>query len=208
MKSVLANIKYIIYGVVIIVVIGLAFKVYRYINPIPVVTIVMPQDTSGTPITHETYRPQSIPLVEHPTKPKVKLPSNLREKDVDRIITVIKAPHDTTYIVFPKKGDPYVDRESGKVLNVTITEYLDPILSWDWYLKIGLSGNLGQVSPMISMAFLRVYGRVDLPVFGLDLHGINAGIDYAVFDPFNIGIVQHVNWDLSREIRLILSYNL
>jgi hypothetical protein len=192
-------------GVVFVIIIGL--RIYKSINEPSPTTIIMPKDTSGTPITHETYRPPSIPLVENPVKPKVKLPNNLREKDVDRVITVVKSPHDTVQIVFPKRGEPYVDRKGGEVLSVTITEYLDPILSFGWYVKIGLSGNSSQLSPMIGVSFLRIMGKVDVPVFGLDLDGIGLGLDYRLFEPISIGIMAHNRWQTQKSIRLTLCWN-
>ncbi len=200
-------IKYMAYGIVIILLVGAGIKFYKYINKPPVVTVVMPQDTTGIPITYETYRPQSIPIIEKPKKPKAQLPSNLREKDVDKIIAIVKSPADTTYIVFPKSGEPYVNKQGGKVLSVTITEYLDPILAWDWYPQIGLNGNDKKISPLIGISFIRFYGIVQFPVFSFDIHGINIGLDCMLLNPISIGIVQHANWDSSREIRLNISYN-
>ncbi len=201
-------IKYMAYGIVIILLVGMGIKFYKYINKPPVVTIVMPQDTTGTPITHETYRPQSIPIIEKPKKPKAQLPSNLTEKDVDKIITIVKSPADTTFIVFPKKGEPYVNKQGGKVLSVTITEYLPPILAWDWYFKIGLSGNTGQLSPAVGVSFLRIYGKLDLPVFGIDLYGIGLGLDYQIIEPISLGLTYHSSWTTQKSIRLTLCWNL
>jgi hypothetical protein len=201
-------IKYMAYGIVIILLVGAGIKFYKYINKPPVVTVVMPQDTTGIPITHETYRPKSIPIIEKDKKSKTQLPSNLREKDVDKIITVVKSPADTTYIVFPKDGDPYVNKQGGKVLSVIITEYLPPILAWDWYFKIGVSGNTGQLSPMVGVSFLRIYGKLDLPVFGLDLYGIGLGLDYQIIEPISLGLTFHNSWGAQKTIRLFLVYNL
>jgi hypothetical protein len=199
------SIKTYAYIIALLFIVG--FLLYWFRPRPTVVTVTQHQDTTFSDNTNRTYRPQSIPLIERSVKPKVRLPDNIREKDVDRVITIVKSPHDSTTLIITKKGELYVDKQLGKVLSVDITTYLDPILSFGWYPKLGIDGNSTKVSPVVGIGFLEIYGKVQFPVFYLDLHGIGVGVDYKIFEPLSIGIMQLVKWDTGKEIRLSLVYN-
>jgi hypothetical protein len=202
------TIKTIAYVIVAIVVIGLGYKFYKFINPgITTSTVTTDADTSFHAVAHDTYRPASIPFVENPVKPKVNLPSNVKEKDVEKVLTVVKSPNDSTQIIFTKDGNIHVSGQGGKVLKVEVTTYLDPILAFGLFPKIGIDANTIKISPVVGIAFLEIYGRLQLPVFSLDFQGIGAGADFKIFDPVNIGLMLHNNWDTSKDIRLSLVYS-
>jgi len=204
------HIKLVIYGVIILILIGVGFKVYRYFNKPPIVTVTIPNDSTFSPIAETTYRPASIPIIENPKKPKVQLPSNLREKDVAKVITITKKtdPKDTTNIIIDKDGNYHVSKQGGLVDKVEITTYLDPILSWDWYVRLGINGNAEKVSPMVGISFLKIYGRIYLPAFSLDINGIGVGLDYKLFEPVSVGVIYHNSWQTDKSIRLTLCWNL
>jgi hypothetical protein len=192
-----------------VIVIAICVRVYKSINTPPEIITTAPTDTSFAPITQTTYRPQSIPLIEHPVKPKIELPSNLREKDVDRAIVITNNtnPKSKSIIIIDNDGNIHVPKQDGLVGSVEVYNYLPPILNFDWYVKLGIDGNADKISPMVGISFLEIMGRVQLPVFALDLDGIGLGLDYAIFEPISIGIIYHNSWNTNKSIRLTLCWN-
>ena len=193
-------------------IIAIAFVLFvavKWFSPQPkVITTTTPIDTANFhAVDHGTYRPQSVPLIEHPGKPPATLPSNLKPKDIDQVITIVKKPGDTTQVIIDKKGNVYVPKQNGKVESVNITTYLPPILSFDWYPSFGIDGNFEKISPVVSIGFCEIYGKLQLPVFSLDIQGIGLGANYKLFDPISLGIIYHSNWNTSKEIRVFVGYN-
>ena len=182
----------------------------KWFSPGPkVITTTIPIDTANFhSVQQETYRPQSIPLLEHPGKPPAQLPSNLKPKDIDQVITIVKTPGDTTQVIIDKKGNVYVPKDGGKVESVNITTYLSPVIAFDMFPKFGIDGNVEKISPVVSLGFCEIYGRLQLPVFSLDLYGIGLGTDYKIYDSISLGLMYHDDWSTRKSIRLTLEWNL
>ncbi len=204
-------IKVIVWGVVIIVLVGAIIAVYNYLNPdTQTTTVTTFADTTIAQIENIEYRPHSVPILEANKKPPMTLPPSLSPMDVDRAIVITKNtdPKDTTTIFLGKDGQYYIPKQGGLVDRVQIYTFLPPILQWDLFIKIGINGNDKKISPVINIAFLRVCGKLDIPTVGLDIHGINYGAEYLLFEPISIGLYRHLNWDSNKEIRLTLCWNL
>lgn len=204
-------IKVIAWGIVAIILVGAGIAVYNYLNPnIQTTTITTFADTTIAPIENIEFRPHSVPILEANKKPPVVLPPSLSPLDIDRAIVITKKtnPKDTTTIFLGKDGQYYIPNQSGLVDKVQIYTFLPPILQWDLFVRIGINGNDKKISPVINIAILRICGKLDIPTVGLDIHGINYGAEYILFEPISIGLYQHLNWDSSKEIRLTLTYNL
>ena len=200
------NLKTIAYVILAIFILVFA---WRYFKPTEkVITVTTPKDTTFSQVTHDTYRPNSVPLLESTHTPPTRLPSNLKPKDVKEVITVVKKPNDSTRVIITNNGNVYVDRQNGKVENVTVTTYEPPILNFDLFPKLGIDGNTQKVSPFIGIAFLEICGKVDLPLFTVDLYGIGIGIDYQLFNPVSIGVIYHDDWQTNKSIRLTLAIDL
>ena len=202
--------KIVSYIIVILIVVSLGYKYYRWLNPTTkTITVTQSSDTTFHSTTHDTYRPPSLPsFIEHHNAPPSNIPSNMRPKDVREIITVVKVPGDTTHIIIGKDGSVNVPKQNGEVLGVTVTDYLPPILDFDWYVKLGIDGNADKISPMIGIGFCEIYGRVELPIFTLDLNGIGVGVDVKIIEPISIGVLFHDSWTTQKSIRLMVSYGL
>jgi hypothetical protein len=202
------NYKIVAYIIVSLLIIGGAIKFYRWVNPdTHTATVSTPTDTSFSQVTHDTYRPPSIPIIEKKQKPPAKLPSNVKPEDVKEVITIVKNPQDTTRVIITNDNEVYIDRQNGKVESVTVTTYKPPILEWGLFPKIGVSSDDKKPSPMVGISFLRVLGRVDVPVFALDIYGIGLGADVQVFKPISIGVLYHSAWDTHKSIRLTVAWN-
>lgn len=204
------TIHFIISAFVLLFFVGLGIKIYQAINSgTTTTTTTTYSDPNVAQNQNIPFRPQSVPIFEKEKDPPAKLPSDLKPKNVDRVIIITKKtnPKDTTIVFLDKKGNIRIPNQGGLVDEVKIYSYLDPILSWDWFIKIGVNGNQYKFSPMVGLSFLRILGKVDLPVFGVDIHGMGLGIDYQVADPFSLGVLYHSAWNTDKSIRLMLNYD-
>ncbi|MBE3141459.1 MAG: hypothetical protein IMZ53_12865 [Thermoplasmata archaeon] len=200
--------NYIKIGIVLLVLLFVGSVVYKWLTPAPIVTtITTHSDSNYVSISTTPYTPASTPF-ENPKKPDVKLPANIPEKYVDRVITITDSSGEKTKIIITKKGGTYVNKEGGRIKSVEITQYLPPILSWGIFPQIGVDGNSNKVSPFIGISFLEIKGRVQLPVFTLDLDGIGIGVDYRLFEVFGAGILYHDAFNTDKSIRLKLQFYL
>ena len=198
------NIKLSLYIIAIVIVIGLGYKFYVWITPNQQVSIVTtPRDTSFSQVTHNTYRPPSLPsFVEHRDKPPAKLPDNVKPTDVREVISVAKAPADTTRVIITNDGSVYVDRENGKVESVVVTQYEPPILDFGLFLKAGVDFDDTHISPVIEVAPLEILGKIDVPILSLDIDGIGFGMDYQILNPVSVGVMYHIDFRADKSIRL------
>jgi hypothetical protein len=199
------------YVIVVLIVIGIGYKGWQYLNKPQVITRTTSPDSTYKSPDKTTLRPKSIPL-EKKDKPIVREPEGVAQKDIARtyrIITKDSTGHkDTVSVVILKNGQALADNKDGKVSEFLQQEYLEPILNFDFFLKIGIDGTTEKVSPVVGLGFCRILGRVDLPVFSLDLHGIGAGADYQIAEPISIGIMIHDSWNTDKSLRLSACYNL
>ena len=203
------NIKLSLYIIVMIVVIGLGYKFYVWVitSKQQVSVVTTPRDTSFSQVTHNTYRPHSIPIIEKVQTPPAQLPTEIKPKDVKEVIVVTKKPNDTTKVIITKKGEVYVSKQGNKVENVTVTTYEPPILDFGLFLKVGIDFDDQHISPVIEVTPLEILGKIDIPVLSLDIEGIGAGFDYMVFNPISVGVMYHVDWRADKSIRLDLVWD-
>lgn len=199
-------IKYIKTGAIIIALIFVGSVVYKWLAPKPIVTtVVNHSDTNYVPVSTTPYTPPSTPF-ENPKKPDVKLPANIKEKYVDRVITITDSSGEKTKIIITHKDEVYVNKEGGRIKKVEITQYLPPILSWGIFTQAGIDGNTETISPFVGISFLEIKGKVHIPVFTLDLHGIGIGADYKLWKIFGVGIMYHDAWNTDKSIRLKMQF--
>jgi hypothetical protein len=205
------EIRVIIYAFVAIFFISIAYKIFYSPKPQKIIEIASP-DNTFTSAGETTLRPKSIPF-EATTKPIVREPDNVPQKDIDRtyrIITKDSTGHkDTVSLVILKdKHQALVDNKNGEVQEFLEQEYLSPILAFGVFPKLGIDGNTQVISPLIGLSFLEIYGCVQLPIFILDLQGIGIGLDVNILNPISLGVIYHDDWNTKKSIRLTLSINL
>jgi hypothetical protein len=181
-------------------------------------TVFTPADSNFAQVVKKDYRPASTPF-ERPSKPVVKLPKGVSERDVKRLITVTKETPadsagtvhiDTTQIIETFDGQVYVPKEEGKTTTVQETHYTPPIFAFDLFGSAGITvtrrENKVVVSPLLAIAPLQVLGHVQLPLIGADFEGVAAGAGYR-YDKFMLGLVAHWSGkDLSRSVKLTVHY--
>jgi hypothetical protein len=161
------------------------------------VTVVTPPDTNFAQIVKRDYRPKSIPIFENPKKPPIRLPKDIKEKDVKRAIIVTgKNCMDTTTIIETKDGNIFVDKQGGKVATVEEITYKPPILAFGLTPIVGMTvspfGKL--LSPMIGLNFITWYGQVQFPNLCIDLQGVSSFAMYRL-DIFSFGAGYRWNYN-------------
>ena len=192
-------------------------KGLQYITAPKPVVIVQPFDTNFAAIAHTNYRPESIPFIEHPQKPKIQLPSNVNQGDVANIIVVVKKDsstgrQDTTAIITTHDGTVYVNRDShgeDHTQSVTIITYVPPILKFGLFPSIGVDYVVNEkLSPVGSIGLLKILGSVTVPEFSADLYGIGAGASVKVYEDISAGVVYRWNYqDAKTQIAVKLAFN-
>ena len=186
------------------------------ITPKPI-TIIQPVDTNFATIAHTDYRPQSIPLVEHPQKPKVTLPSNIHESDVANIVVVVKkdsatGKQDTTAIITTHDGTVYVNNDrhgEDHTQSVTIITYEQPILKFGLFPALGVDYvPNGKASPVGSIGFLKILGSVTVPEVSADFYGIGAGVSVKIYEDISAGVVYRWDYqDAKTQIAVKVAFN-
>lgn len=205
------EIKIIICAFAAIFFVSLTIKLFYSPTPQKSVQSASPDNTFRS--AEETnLRPKSIPF-EPADKPIVREPENVPQKDIDRtyrIITKDSTGHKDTLslVILKDKQQALVDNKNGQVQEFLEQDYLSPILAFGIFPKLGIDGNVEKISPMIAISFLEIYGRVQLPIFSLDLQGIGIGLDVNILKPISLGATYHDDWDTKKSIRLTLSINL
>ena len=204
------NYKTIIAVFTFFVLVILGIKACQWVNKPSVSTTVASPDSTYKPATESNLRPTSVPF-EHTTKPIVHEPNNVPQTDIAHTYRIIKTDStgkkDTTSIVVLRNGNALVDNQDHKVTEFLEQVYVPPILSWDLHIKVGVDFNDKKVSPIVGLSFLRILGRVDVPVFSLDMSGIGIGADVQVLEPISVGVIYLNGFDTHKEIRLSVCYN-
>lgn len=213
--------KYIVILIVTAAVLTIFFQIKSWFEPSHErTTLTTPIDPNFTPIEEKKYRPPSTPF-ERPPKPPVVLPKGVREKDVDRIITVYKKIPvargdslvvDTTNVVLTKTGEVFVPKQSGKEVTVQQVGYVAPIFSFGWFSSFGVAvarpGNPISFSPTIAATPLEIVGTVQLPLIMIDLQGIGAGVGVRYAD-FVFTPVCHLRFgDAERQLKFVILYSI
>lgn len=171
--------------------------------------VVIPQDSAFLPIVEHDYRPNPLPF-NHTSKPVSRLPKGTRESDVARTITVVNhTKANTTLIVETRTGDIFVPKTEDRV-SVRVTNYLPSVVAFELNAAIGASVDLSaKVSPSASIAFLKWYGRVDVPVAIADLQGVALGVGFKFY--YDLYLSPAIRWEyksLEKTIILNMSYEL
>lgn len=186
------------------------------------VTITTPSDSTFLPIHKREFKPPSIPF-ERRTKPPVRLPKGVRERDVARAIVITKsgrgrtssdltALRDTTRMIELKNGAIFVEGVEGTETRVEEITYVPPILSWDFFTSAGVSIGRSEerflFSPMLAVSPLQISGVVQLPLLIADINGVGIGAGYR-YDNFVFGITSHWQFENKQQgIRLFIAYSI
>jgi hypothetical protein len=199
-----------------VLLVGLAIvlivKVNSWINPPDEPhTIVVPGDSAFTPIEHDHYQPPSLPFTGK--KSPFKLPSNVSERDVDRVVTV-ETRGDSSgkhpiHIIETKDGEIYVEKDST-ISRVTVTEFQPPLFSFGLRFGGGLSvskhGERAVVSPCAVFAPLEWSGWLHLPTAVVDLDGMGFGAQARVYHDIFLGISNLKRYDEGTMLKASLVY--
>lgn len=182
------------------------------------VTIAVPSDSSFAPVVHRGYRPPSTPF-ERPSKVPVRLPKNVQEKEIARIVIVAKMladslgrrRMDTTALIETKRGDLFVDKQEGRVSSVEVIDYLPPILAFDLVGHLGLSLGLGREltpSPLVGLSFISLYDHIQLPVVFGDVKGLGLEVCARVKEfSFGAGVRWSFN-GLNKDLVVTIDFNI
>lgn len=176
-------------------------------------TVMVPLDSNFVPVVQETYRPPSTPF-ENPQSPVGRIPQGTNEKDVSRVIRVVKRGintlADTTTILEMKTGEIFVPKQDSVQISVVETRYTPPILRWEIFASIGASFPAGPniISPAIALSPLLIMGLVQFPLALVDLEaiGVGAGIQFRDF-VFGVGSMWTFK-DQRRQTRLFVAYSI
>jgi hypothetical protein len=174
------------------------------------VKVITPADTNFSPIVQRDYRPKSIPLLEHPKKPPVRLPRELPERDVKRVLIIAgKGCLDSVKIIETKDGRIFVDRQDGKIASAEVVDYQPPILSFGLNPLAGVSiSPAGDplLSPMLGLNLVVWWGKVQLPNLGADLRGVSLSASYR-YDNYSLGAGRRWCYDGDKQIIFFAAIN-
>ena len=184
-------------------------------------TIRIPADSGFVPVIERKYRPPSTPFERSSKKSPAKLPKDLSEGNVARIVTVVKripvdSAHflwDTTSVIVTKGDQVFVPKQPGTETNVRDTKFTDPIFRWGLFTSVGISiVKFGvptlEVSPSIAIAPLEIMGEVQFPLLTADLTGVGIGVAYRHND-FIFALADHERFiDAGRSIQVMVHYSI
>ena len=177
--------------------------------------IEQPKDTNFAAIVEHNYRPASIPFLEHPMKPPLRLPQGVDQRDVKRILVVAKTVRnydstthrDNTAVVELKDGTLYVDKRNGEVYSADVYVYQSPVLEFGLFVSIGITASIEKLSPAVSISPIQIYGIIQFPVVIADFYGLGAGAAYR-WSNINIGLLLHSSFKTASQVKLVLTYDL
>jgi len=219
------SLKYIAYIILASAVIIVVLRFRACVNPATTeVFVSTPVDTSFSPVVKRDYRPKSTPF-ERPLKPAVKLPKNIRESDVKRVLIVVKSgrdiqsnvpAEDTTTVITTKDGNVHVAKQNGRVRSVELITYQPTILDFRLSVLLGVTLGKDVASPVVAIYPLQICGAIQIPILAADLHGFGAGVSYR-WNNFSAGILLHYSapwahpllaeFTADRQLKLMLAYN-
>lgn len=174
--------------------------------------IVAPVDTNFAPVTHETYRPPSLPFSKKTSG--VELPKGVKEQDVQRVISVEvrdvpKEPPKRIDIIEMKTGEVFVHKDSS-ISDVTVSTFEPPVFTFQ--LKFGAGVSIGKAgsglrfSPAALFAPVEWAGWIQIPALGADLDGMGLGAQIKVYHDFSVGALRLWRYDGGAKIKLTISY--
>jgi hypothetical protein len=180
--------------------------------------VVQSKDSGFVSIIKHDYRRASIPFLEHPSKPPVRLPKGMLESDVKNVLIVVKSLRlndssahrliDSTAIITAKDGSIYID--TAQVKSVEMIAYEEPILRFGSFISLGVALSLQQgLHLTLAAAFspLQICGVVQFPLLALDTEGVGAGVAARTHE-ISLGILFHQPFTGDRQLKLSFTYNL
>ena len=212
--------KYLKYGVIALVAVTVLiaiFKISSCFSPEPVTiagNTVTPVDSGFNPITTNTYIPPSFPFSEK--KIPVKLPWDVNETDVKKVITVDLI--DTTSGDIPQRiqiietnEDEIFVQKDGRIEKVEVLTVKPPFFRFSLDAGLGLSAAwespIVKCSPIVVFAPLRWAGWLDAPVLAADLFGVGAGAQGRLYHDIFIGAGAFYGYGGDRRVEAFLTYN-
>jgi hypothetical protein len=186
----------------------LLVKVNSWFSPDPdEVTITVQKDSTFAPIEHRSYQPSVLPFSSK--KPPVKLPSNVRERDVERVVTVETEPGKPIDIIETKDGEVYVAKDT-MISRVVVTKFQPPLFAFGLRFGAGLSvsrrGNQAVVSPSAVFAPLEWNGWLHLPSGVIDLDGIGVGGQARIYHDIYLGAAKVWRYDDGTALKLTATF--
>lgn len=219
MKDYLKYITWIVLAVVALVIVSRVTGLFKD-GVSEDVTVTTPSDSAFLPIHKREFKPASIPF-EKRTKPPVRLPKGIKEKDVARAIIITKSERgrtssrlgaigDTLRLIELKNGAIFVEGVKGAETKVEEITYAPPILSWGMFTSVGVSISRSEerfvFSPVFAFSPLQISGTVQFPLLTADLNGIGAGVG-ARYKNFLFGISEQWRFEnFQRQIKLSIHY--
>lgn len=195
--------------VVAVVIVFIVIRINSWINPPHEnVTVTVPKDTAFAPVWHDRYQPPSLPFSGK--KFPVKLPRNVPESDVSRIITV--EPTGTSHelhIIETKDGDIYIEKDST-IRKVTVTTIDPPLFSFGTRFGAGLSvtrrNDRAVFSPVVVYAPVEWSGWIHAPIAVADLEGIGLGAQFKVYHDIHLGGSHLWRYDEGTALKLTATF--
>jgi hypothetical protein len=167
--------------------------------------VVLPTDSAYLPVVIQEYKPKSTPF-EKPVKPVSKLPRNVKESDIKRVITI--KGKETVQIIETINGEIHVPRQ-GDSTEVRLTNYSSPILQFGIFAAAGFNLGSAAASPSVSISLLKIEGKIFAPVFAADLKSVGMGIGYQFY--YDLTVTPLLMWnylDAQRTIKINVSFQL
>jgi hypothetical protein len=201
-------IKYGMITVVLIIIAGWAYQ-YWFTPKLTVVTVTQHQDSTVAPTNEFNFKPRSTPFESKKT-PLVRIPEGVKDKNIVKAIRIIKTDStghtDTTGIILMEDGQVLVDNAGKVIKQVDVATYVPPILDWGLHMQVGITV-WNRISPAIGIAPLEIEGCFQLPLIVLDYYGIGTGAAYRLKD-YSFGLIWHYGYNLGKQIKFTLTYNL
>ena len=180
-------------------------------------SVFIPQDSSFAHVTIKHYKPASTPFEIH-SKPDVKLPKNISELNVERIVKITPSLKyllllggdkvGVINMIETKDGSIYID--TAQVKNIEMICYDEPILRFGSFFFIGITianHPLFYLTPSLAFSPLQVYGIVQLPLLLIDVQGVGGGIACR-WKSLSFGLLLHLSSINNHQFKLSLTYNL
>jgi hypothetical protein len=175
-------------------------------------TIITPADGAFSPIIKSGYTRASTPFESH-SKPDVKLPSNVSESNIARVVKIYPRPLPTELgrvisMIETKDGGIYID--TAQVKTVVMIAYDEPIFRIGSFISLGVSMSTHQglgLLPAVEFSPLQICGVIQLPLIGLDTEGLMGGLAARTKD-ISFGLSVHQPFIGDRQLKLSFTYNL
>ena len=180
----------------------------------PQVTTASP-DSNYLPTTSQTYQPPSLPVIEK-KRMKTKLPSNVSETDVHRVITLEPKPDSSGKpkpaidIIETNGGEIYVGNDE-EIQSVTVTNVVAPFFQLNPDLGIGASfGNApeaSRITPCVVASIFKWEGWLRAPIAFADIDGFAIGADVKLYHDLYIGAGKIYRYDGGSQIKAEINYS-